>query len=131
MIVVDASYAIDASLEPGDDLLGALTGPDVIAPTLFVDECRNATVNLVRRKILHPDDCWEAIDLMLAIPTALVRCQTEAVISLALRYGLTAYDAAYLAIAVEREAALATLDQRLAHAARSAGLAVLDLDSGR
>jgi predicted nucleic acid-binding protein len=38
------------------------------------------------------------------------------------RFGLTSYDAAYLEIAVRRRLPLATLDRRLAVAARKAGL---------
>lgn len=97
----------------------------MIAPMLFVDECRNATVNLVRRGSLSVDSYGEAIDLMMAIPTALVQCASESVISLALQFGITGYDATYLAVALEREAMLATRDQRLAQAARSAGLMVM------
>lgn len=125
MIVLDASYAIDATLEAGDVLLRAVDGPQVIAPMLFVDECRNATVNLVRRGSLGAGSYGEAIDLMLSIPTALVQCASTSVISLALQFGITGYDATYLAVAVERDAMLATRDQRLAQAARSAGLTVL------
>ena len=125
MIILDASYAIDAILEAGDALLSGVDGPQVIAPMLFVDECRNATVNLVRRGSLSADSYGEAIDLMLAIPTALVQCASESVISLALQFGITGYDATYLAVAVEREAILATRDQRLAQAATSAGVRVL------
>lgn len=125
MIVLDASYAIDATLEAGDALLSAVDGPEVIAPSLFVDECRNVTVNLVRRGSLPADGYGEAIDLMLGIPTALVRCETESVIILALQFGITGYDATYLAVAVERGAALATRDHRLARAARSVGVRVL------
>ena len=39
-------------------------------------------------------------------------------LELALRYGLTAYDAAYLALAAELRAPLATFDARLAQAAK-------------
>lgn len=127
MIVVAASYAIDASLEEGDDLFSAVDGPDVIAPTLFVDECANAIVNLVRRKRLRPEDSGRAIDLMLAIPTSLVRCEARNVILLAVRHHLTGYDATYLAVAVEHGAALATRDRGLARVAQATGAAVIGL----
>ena len=125
MIVLDASYAIDATLENGDALLSAVDGPDVIAPTLYVDECRNATVSIVRRGSLPAAGCREAIEFMLAIPTMLVRCETESVISLALHLDITGYDATYLAVAVERGASLATRDQRLARAARLSRVRVI------
>ena len=48
-----------------------------------------------------------------------------AVLALAMAHGLTAYDAAYLALAQERDLPLATLDQKLAAAARREDVALL------
>jgi predicted nucleic acid-binding protein len=44
---------------------------------------------------------------------------------LAQQFGLMAYDAAYLDIAIELQVGLATLDQQLAAAAAHAGLSVV------
>lgn len=49
----------------------------------------------------------------------------HAIRPLAVRYGLSAYDAAYLELAVWRSLPLATLDGALAEAAREAGAGVL------
>lgn len=49
----------------------------------------------------------------------------HATLELSDRYDLTAYDAAYLELAIRRRVPLATLDRKLAAAARSAGVAVL------
>lgn len=46
-------------------------------------------------------------------------------IELAARHGLTVYDAAYLALALDVDAELATIDHALANAARAEGLAVI------
>jgi predicted nucleic acid-binding protein len=40
-------------------------------------------------------------------------------------HGLTAYDASYIELALQRGAALATLDRRLADVARATGLTIL------
>ena len=48
-----------------------------------------------------------------------------AVLAVAMAHGLTAYDAAYLALAQEHGLPLATLDQKLAQAARHEGVALL------
>ena len=50
---------------------------------------------------------------------------SETVLTLARRHRLTVYDAAYLELAGRREAPLATLDKKLAAAARAAGVALV------
>ena len=50
---------------------------------------------------------------------------------LAAEFGLTVYDAAYLELALRREATLATADRALAAASRQAGVPLLTGDSSR
>jgi predicted nucleic acid-binding protein len=50
---------------------------------------------------------------------------TPQLLDLALRHDLTAYDAAYLDVALRRGAPIATQDAALANAARAAGLGVV------
>ena len=52
----------------------------------------------------------------------------SAVLGLADTYGISAYDAMYLELAVRMHLPLATLDQRLRAAGRSAGVEVLGID---
>lgn len=47
------------------------------------------------------------------------------ILTLAERHSLTAYDAAYLALALDRQLPLATLDRKLTKAAESEGLPLL------
>ncbi|HTV72555.1 MAG TPA: hypothetical protein VME66_02475 [Candidatus Acidoferrales bacterium] len=47
-------------------------------------------------------------------------------VRLARFYGMTSYDAAYLALAADRQVPLATFDAALAHAARDLGVVVLE-----
>lgn len=47
------------------------------------------------------------------------------ILTLAEHHGLTAYDAAYLALALEQQSPLATLDRRLAEAAAREGVPLL------
>ena len=49
----------------------------------------------------------------------LYRIDVQAVVALAIRYQLSAYDAAYLWLAAELKAPLATFDEKLATAARA------------
>jgi predicted nucleic acid-binding protein len=52
------------------------------------------------------------------------RARQSAALDLARTYGLTAYDATYLELAMRRAATLATFDRKLAAAARAAGVRV-------
>jgi predicted nucleic acid-binding protein len=52
------------------------------------------------------------------------RARQATVLDLARAYGLTAYDATYLELAMRRGATLATFDRKLAVAARAAGVRV-------
>ncbi|MGA3263421.1 MAG: type II toxin-antitoxin system VapC family toxin [Terracidiphilus sp.] len=52
------------------------------------------------------------------------RARQASVLDLARTYGLTVYDATYLELAIRRGAILATFDQKLAAAARTAGVRV-------
>ena len=52
----------------------------------------------------------------------------RAVLDLADRYGISGYDAMYLELAVRMHLPLASLDQRLRAAGRSAGVDVLRID---
>ena len=52
------------------------------------------------------------------------RIRQSIVLDLARTYGLTAYDATYLELAIRRAATLATFDRKLTEAAREAGVRV-------
>ena len=65
---------------------------------------------------------WAALDIHLAEPTS-----TDGMLPFGLSERLSLFDAAYLALAVELEAELATRDAALAAAGRLHGLRVHDL----
>jgi predicted nucleic acid-binding protein len=125
-IVVDCSV-LSAALfqeETRDDALQLLSGKALHAPTLLDDEM--VSVATKKAKAGWPEavitralaDYFEqALDLH--------RPDGEAQYALALRYQLSAYDAAYLWLASELRAPLATFDGKLAAAART-HLATLD-----
>ena len=53
------------------------------------------------------------------------------ILPLAREYGLSAYDAAYLDVALRRAAPLATLDRRLQTAGRHAGVEMFGTEGGK
>jgi predicted nucleic acid-binding protein len=97
-----------------------------IAPVLWWFEVRNVlVVNERRGRIDPPGSAVFLIDLA-RLRIVLDRDPDgEMVLALARTHRLTVYDAAYLELALRMDAALATLDRKLAAAARAAGVMVV------
>jgi len=130
-IVVDASMAAawllpDEFSEASDRILRLLQATDGLVPSIFRHEVRNILLIAERRKRVMPAKVDELLGRLAALP---VRdgghSDDHDVIALARTGGLTAYDAAYVALALSTGSSLATLDRAMAAAARSHGLAIL------
>jgi predicted nucleic acid-binding protein len=131
LVVIDASVAVAWLLRQSmptwaEQLRGALEferGPiDVRVPTFFWLEVGS---NLVRQRHMNHEQMLEGITRLDAMGFADVELDRPArlrTIELAFRHELTTYDAIYLAVAVDLQAELATLDERLGLAAASYGL---------
>lgn len=130
--VVDASCAAgwclpDERSWPALTVLDRLEREGAVVPSLFWFEIWNVHVTNERRGRLTPDltaQLMERLELM-AIETEHVSRGPE-VMALARSHGLTVYDAAYLELARRRALPLATLDRRLADAARAAGIGLVE-----
>ncbi|HET8929030.1 MAG TPA: type II toxin-antitoxin system VapC family toxin [Acidimicrobiales bacterium] len=117
MIVVDTSAIVDALIDaPGSDVLRArLVDEDLHAPTLLDYEVVAALRGLTLGHKLSPDRSRDALadfdDLRIRRwPSAdALRART-----FALRENLSAYDAAFVALAESLDCALVTRDARLA-----------------
>ncbi len=115
LIVVDASAFIALLFdEPeGADVVGRLVGRSFLAPTLLRYEVANVTLMKMRR---HPD---QARLLLLAhekfslVPIEFAEVDHVAVLALAQRRNLTAYDASYVWLALSRGVELVSLDRRM------------------
>ena len=98
------------------------------APMLIGWDLANVLQTKVRRGQLSTEDRRRLLGRLEELPVLLHPATTtpelRAVAELCDRRGLTAYDAAYLALGLQLGAPLATLDARLAKAARAEGLAV-------
>jgi predicted nucleic acid-binding protein len=132
-IVVDASVALawcfpDEASEYADWVLVALEGRTVIVPAVWALEVANALVVAERRKRLKQPDLRRFVELLGGL-RIIEHAQTVTdtvsnVLPLAREYDLSAYDAAYLDVAVRQGAPLATLDRTLKAAGRSAGIKI-------
>lgn len=120
MIVIDASALIELLLlTPRAARVAARMAAhdDTIhAPHLIDLEVLSALRSLEARKVLTTSDATKAVNDLLVLP--LVRYPHDALIARtwALRGNLTAYDAAYVALAERLAAPLVTCDAQLAAA---------------
>ena len=131
MIVLDCSYTLAMVMpdEARPQSLEAVIHARLFAPAIWPVEVANALRNGLRRGRLVDDEVQAVCARVEAFEV-----ETLATSDLGVRqrylaahaHDLTAYDAAYLELAVQRRCALATLDNQVAAAARRAGVAVLD-----
>ena len=128
MAVVDAS-ALAAWLLPdesGPDISALFMDGAVAAPWLLWVELRNILVVVERRGRVDQSDTTAILDeidrLGILLDTA---ADSECVMALARRHGLTAYDSTYLELALRRSEPLVSLDKALITAARAEKVEVL------
>ena len=118
MIVVDASVAVDVLLRtPGAEAAAERILDDrasLHAPELIDVEVASVVRRLVAKAGLYPVRGAETLSLLMALP--LTRYSHVALLPRiwTLRENVSAYDAAYVALAENLGATLVTRDQRLA-----------------
>lgn len=134
MFVVDASVALawcfaDESYESADRALDRLERDEALAPAIWPLEMANGLRTAERRGRLDLADLAHVRELLLSLPVQIEGVPLGAalgeVIDVARQLDLTAYDAAYLALAARRGIALATVDERLRQACQMAGVEVV------
>jgi predicted nucleic acid-binding protein len=132
-VVVDASVALawcfpDEGSNEADRMLASLKGLVIWVPAVWSLEIANAILVGERRKRLKQPDITRFIALLESLPITQDR-QTVSenvrnLLPLGRVHGLSAYDAAYLDLAIRHNAPLATLDTDLQKAATRSGIAV-------
>ena len=119
-IVADATVL--AAVLFGEDeqreAVALLRGRALVAPHLVDYEITNVALNKLRRGRLPLDSVSASLDAYMELAIERHAIDLAAVLALAQRYRLTAYDAAYLWLAEQLEAPLATFDTALARAAQ-------------
>ena len=132
-IVVDASVALawcfpDEASEYADGVLIALKGQTIVVPAVWSLEIANALLVGERRKRLRQPEILRFVALLEGLlvlqDDQTVSESVSKVLPLARDYGLSAYDAAYLELAIRHSAPLATLDGVLQKAAKRASVCI-------
>lgn len=129
--VVDASVAAcwllpDEGNRRADAAFARFPGDTAIAPSLWWFEMRNIFVSNERRGRIDSARTSRALALLNGLPIRLDHQPDDAVLmALARIHQLTAYDAAYLELALRENVPLATLDDALLRAARAEGVALI------
>lgn len=116
-LVVDCS-ALAAILfdEPGRDAAAlAMAGKELFSPNLLDHEI--VSVALKKSNAGYVETARQALADLAALQLTRCRVDSAAQFELAERTGLTAYDAAYLQLALELRAPLTTFDRKLGKAA--------------
>ncbi len=135
-IVVDASVAIswcmpDESSDYARQVLLNLRGGEAgSVPPVWPVEVVNALLVAKRRARIADDDLNRAAILLGSIGIQSAEVELADTLTdvrrIAEEHSLSAYDASYLHLALSEDAALATLDERLRAAARTAGCRVFE-----
>lgn len=103
---------------------------DAVVPSIWINEVVNVFIIAERKKRISPEKTDRFLFLLSSLPIYKETIPSAFVIKdilrLARKHNLSAYDAAYLELAVRERLPLATLDQDLLKAARRENLVCLD-----
>lgn len=130
--VLDASIAAawflpDENSIVGDRLLLGLESEAAIVPTLFWFEIRNVLMMAEKRGRLQEGEASRCMRQLRSLPIEdLGSGSDEQILELARRHGLSAYDASYLALALDQNLPLGTSDRQLVAAALRESVEIID-----
>ena len=132
---VDASVALawgfpDENSDYADIVLEKLEGKILIVPVHWAIEIGNALIVGERRKRLLQTQTQRFLTLLngltivqdIQIPMSML----NQLLPLTRQYNLSAYDTAYLELAIRENAPFTTLDEKLKQAAKKAGLTIFE-----
>ena len=115
----------DESSEATDSVLRRLDREQAVAPSLFWFEMRQLFLTAERKTRFRPGEAFAAMQSLRRLPVEDAGYGADAAIfKLCFAHGLTAYDASYLALAIAGTFPLATLDKKLAAAAKAENVIV-------
>ena len=137
--VLDASVALlwlvpqtnPSGNEYADAMLTAMKESQAVVPSLFALEIANVVAKVESKGVVTEADSQRFISLLgqlnIATDQATMMHALGDTLNLARRYKLSAYDAAYLELALRAGLSLSTLDADLEKAATSAGVPIFGM----
>lgn len=128
-LVIDASVALalvlpDEQSDWAADVASLVARTGARAPMLWEYEVVSGLRNAERRQRISAEDVDDALTLLSRLPIRLEQPSAQSLLRLSRDHALTAYDAAYLAVAVRHGLPVATRDHALATAAQAEGVAL-------
>ncbi|HEY3826632.1 MAG TPA: type II toxin-antitoxin system VapC family toxin [Bryobacteraceae bacterium] len=130
---VTLSWCFEEERTPATEaLLDRLrSGESAIVPTHWPVEVMNGLITAMRRERIAPETVVRFVRDLTSLHIRVEQCplspEWNALMQLATKHRLTAYDAAYLELAVRNKFRLATLDNDLRKAARAEGVALVEM----
>ena len=134
-VVVDCSVVMawcfdDEADVYADGVLAALTTTEGVVPGLWLLEVANVLTVAERRKRLTPADTTQFLDFLEQLPievdTTYPARGDHEILAICREYGLSAYDAAYLGLAMREGVSLATRDKALRAACKKSGVSLFE-----
>lgn len=134
VLVLDASLALSWALPDeastySDAVLAKVAASGALVPGLWPHEMANGLLMAQKRGRYTTAQRMAFVEELLRLPIEVETSGARAILdgqaTLAERYGLTAYDAAYLDLALRHGIALATQDKAMKAAADKAGVAIV------
>jgi predicted nucleic acid-binding protein len=132
--VLDCSTAMawcfeDEAGEYADRILDRLNRSPAVVPAIWMLEVANVLLTAQRKRRITVAASARFLDLLRSLPIRTDektsrRAWTD-ILPLAARLSLSAYDAAYVELAIRLDVPLATLDRHLRNSAKKAGVEIL------
>ena len=134
MIVIDASTALAWAFDEdnfADRFANQFSSERLLAPPIWRLEVVNVILRNERQRLITPEQGNRFLAALEAIGVEIVDLQPthtlEQLAEFARPHQLTAYDAAYLHVALSASATLLTLDQNLKDAAGRLGVSLMEI----
>lgn len=129
--VLDASFVV-STLIPDEDsthaeqIIRNLRGVTAQVPTVWIYEIASALAIAEKSQRLTREGCDAAIAHAKNFPAEHHHPDVEAVIKISRDFGLSVYDASYLALCLKEALPLATFDKKMKSAAIALGISLLN-----